>query len=53
MIVTLRQDAETGAITGMGAEFWRYFARSYNHGGFRYAPTRGNRRAAAAGVKAA
>lgn len=53
VIVTLRQDAETGAITGMGAEFWRYFARSYNHGGFRYAPTRATAELPPRGVKAA
>lgn len=40
VIVTFRQDEETGALLTMGAEFYRYFTRSYRHGGFRYAPTR-------------
>ena len=42
LIVTLRQDAETGAITGAGRRVLAlHFARSHDHGGFRCCAHRG------------
>jgi hypothetical protein len=38
-ITHFRQDEETGALLTMGVEFYRYFAKTYRHGGFRYSGT--------------